>query len=212
MPPASTFATTRPPKSILSQSPSRGCSSRSHAAAAWYSWMSPPSRSRRRIAGADVTGVGGAATRRGSGGPIDPLSTEKSSTRRPAHLTGRETLLPPAIPQEGWSIYGAQRAQPVATGGKWDGAENRSNRPIRNRWQPTATTGTTWARSVHDLWGPGRFRGRRLRARFRMTTRWLGVLGECEARTQAAFIAALWARPRTTRRAVQRSQTARASF
>jgi hypothetical protein len=27
----------------------------------------------------------------------------------------------------------------VATGGKWDALENRSNRPIRNRWQPTAT-------------------------------------------------------------------------
>jgi hypothetical protein len=29
--------------------------------------------------------------------------------------------------------------QPVATGGKWDALENRSNRPIRNRSQPTAT-------------------------------------------------------------------------
>ena len=52
----------------------------------------------------------------------------------------------------------------------------------------------------------------RHRARFGMITRWLGVLGECDARTQAAFIAALWARPRTPRRAVQRGQTARASF
>jgi len=33
-----------------------------------------------------------------------------------------------------WSIYGAQRAQPVATGGKWDTPENRSNKPIRNWW------------------------------------------------------------------------------
>jgi hypothetical protein len=40
---------------------------------------------------------------------------------------------------QGWSIYGAQRAQPVATGGKWDALENGSNRPIGNRWQPTAT-------------------------------------------------------------------------
>jgi hypothetical protein len=39
----------------------------------------------------------------------------------------------------GWSIYGAQRAQLVATGGKWNTPENRSNKPIRNRWQPTAT-------------------------------------------------------------------------
>src|SRR5437868_15171897 len=43
------------------------------------------------------------------------------------------------FPAKGWSIYGAQRAQPVATGGKWDALENRSNRPIRNWWQPTAT-------------------------------------------------------------------------
>jgi len=41
--------------------------------------------------------------------------------------------------RRGWSIYGAQRAQPVATGGKWDTLENGSNRPIGNRWQPTAT-------------------------------------------------------------------------
>ena len=40
---------------------------------------------------------------------------------------------------KGWSIYGAQRAQPVATGGKCDGLENGSNNPIRNGWQPTAT-------------------------------------------------------------------------
>jgi hypothetical protein len=40
---------------------------------------------------------------------------------------------------KGWSVYGAQRAQPVATGGKLDTPENRSNKPIRNRWQPTAT-------------------------------------------------------------------------
>jgi len=38
-----------------------------------------------------------------------------------------------------WSIYGAERAQPVATGGKCDDPENGSNKPIGNRWQPTAT-------------------------------------------------------------------------
>jgi hypothetical protein len=43
------------------------------------------------------------------------------------------------FPANGWSIYGAQRAQPVATGVKRDGPENRSNKPIRSRWQPTAT-------------------------------------------------------------------------
>src|SRR5438445_5409027 len=42
------------------------------------------------------------------------------------------SLWPSAIPANAWSIYGAQRAQPVATGGKWDALENRSNRPIRN--------------------------------------------------------------------------------
>src|SRR5581483_959388 len=45
-----------------------------------------------------------------------------------------------------------------------------------------------------------------------MTTRWLGVMAECEARTQGAPIAALLALPRTTHRAGQRGQTARASF
>src|SRR5712691_2708205 len=40
---------------------------------------------------------------------------------------------------EGWSIYGAKRAQPLATGGKCDGLDNGSNKPIRNRWQATAT-------------------------------------------------------------------------
>jgi len=45
--------------------------------------------------------------------------------------------VPAAAPA--WSIYGAERAQPVATGRKWEGLENRSNKPIRNRWQPTAT-------------------------------------------------------------------------
>jgi hypothetical protein len=38
-----------------------------------------------------------------------------------------------------WSTYGAHRAQPVATGRKRGGSENRSNRPIGNRSQPTAT-------------------------------------------------------------------------
>jgi hypothetical protein len=34
----------------------------------------------------------------------------------------------------------------VATGGKWDAPENRSNWPIRNRWQPTATVSTRMVR------------------------------------------------------------------
>jgi hypothetical protein len=53
-------------------------------------------------------------------------------------------------------IYGAQRAQPVATGGKWDDPENRSNKPIRNRSQPTATVRErmvkrTFATACHRL-------------------------------------------------------------
>src|SRR5947207_13713804 len=36
-------------------------------------------------------------------------------------------------------IYGAKRAQPVATGGKSLSSGNGSNRPIRSRRQPTAT-------------------------------------------------------------------------
>src|SRR5687767_2841183 len=38
------------------------------------------------------------------------------------------------------------------------------------------------------------------------------MMGECEARRQGADIAALWARLRTTHRAAQRGQTARASL
>jgi hypothetical protein len=37
-----------------------------------------------------------------------------------------------------WSIYGAKRAQPVATDGKLRPSDNRSNKPFRNRRQPTA--------------------------------------------------------------------------
>ena len=44
----------------------------------------------------------------------------------------------------------------MATGGKWDALENRSNRPIRNRWQPTATVSQrmvkrTFATGCHRL-------------------------------------------------------------
>ena len=45
-----------------------------------------------------------------------------------------------------WSIYGAKRAQPVATGRKCDRPENGSIRPIGNRWQPTATVSERMAR------------------------------------------------------------------
>ena len=33
-----------------------------------------------------------------------------------------------------WSIYGAERSQPVATGGKWDCPENGSNKPKPLPW------------------------------------------------------------------------------
>jgi len=43
------------------------------------------------------------------------------------------------LPLSVWSIYGAERGQPVATSRKCDGPDNGSNKPIRNGWQPTAT-------------------------------------------------------------------------
>jgi len=39
----------------------------------------------------------------------------------------------------GWSIYGAKRAQPVASGHKWERPKDGANRPFGSRWQPTAT-------------------------------------------------------------------------
>ncbi len=69
-----------------------------------------------------------------------PLSLHKRASTLGSRVTGRPNpFAPRRSPAKGWSIYGAQRAQPVATGGKWNTLENRSNKPIRNRWQPTAT-------------------------------------------------------------------------
>jgi hypothetical protein len=69
----------------------------------------------------------------------DPLSTEKDATLD-AQMAGHPNpFRHQRFPANRWSIYGAQRAQPVATGGKWKAPESRSNKPIRNRWQPTAT-------------------------------------------------------------------------
>ena len=34
------------------------------------------------------------------------------------------------------------------TGGKWDDPENRSNKPIRNQWQPTATVSQRMVKSM----------------------------------------------------------------
>jgi hypothetical protein len=68
-------------------------------------------------------------------------SSPGSSRMRRRILAAPPTIGPRPLPfrLQAWSIYGAQRAQPVATGGKWDTLENHSNNLIRNRWQPTAT-------------------------------------------------------------------------
>jgi hypothetical protein len=64
------------------------------------------------------------------------------STRLP-DLFG-SSLLTIAVGANGWSIYGAQRAQPVATGGKWDALETAQTgrsaaggnprQPFRGAW------------------------------------------------------------------------------
>jgi NAD(P)-dependent dehydrogenase (short-subunit alcohol dehydrogenase family) len=76
------------------------------------------------------------STRRRSWSTAARLSIWQAQRSQAAANAARNSR-PGGLPA--WSIYGAQRAQPVATGGKWDTPENRSNRPIRNRWQPTAT-------------------------------------------------------------------------
>jgi catechol 2,3-dioxygenase-like lactoylglutathione lyase family enzyme len=38
-------------------------------------------------------------------------------------------LGPPDGAPEVWSVYGAERSQPVAIGGKWDGPDRGSNKP-----------------------------------------------------------------------------------
>jgi hypothetical protein len=70
---------------------------------------------------------------------MTPSLTEKGSTLDAQMAGRRKPFGHLRFPPNGWSIYGAQRAQPAATGRKWDALENRSNKPIRNRWQPTAT-------------------------------------------------------------------------
>ena len=41
------------------------------------------------------------------------------------------------VDNSGWSVYGAQRSQPVATGGKWGGTENGSGKRNRLPWVAT---------------------------------------------------------------------------
>ena len=47
-----------------------------------------------------------------------------------------------------WSVYGAERAQPLATDRKWERPNNGSNRRIRSRWQPTATVSGRMVKSM----------------------------------------------------------------
>src|SRR5579884_2594439 len=56
-----------------------------------------------------------------------------------AHTSRQKRCPHRGFPAPALSVYGAKRAQPVATGRKWEDLENGSNRPIGNRWQPTAT-------------------------------------------------------------------------
>ena len=53
-------------------------------------------------------------------------SSRRSRSRRQQQGRGRRAVL--ILGNKGWSLYGAQRSQPVATGGKWDGRKNGSNR------------------------------------------------------------------------------------
>jgi hypothetical protein len=51
----------------------------------------------------------------------------------------QRSLVPIKDSTSGYGALMEPSGQPVATGRKWDGADNRSNKRIRNRWQPTAT-------------------------------------------------------------------------
>ena len=58
----------------------------------------------------------------------DPLSTGVVNARRRT-LGSSEPLDPSVIPTRGWSVYGAKRTQPLATGGKGRRLEKASNKP-----------------------------------------------------------------------------------
>jgi hypothetical protein len=49
-----------------------------------------------------------------------------------------------AATAEQWSIYGAQRAQPLAIGGKWEALENRLNRPMATGGNPRQPFRSAW--------------------------------------------------------------------
>src|SRR5688572_1008590 len=54
------------------------------------------------------------------------------------------------LDNEGWSLYGAPWLQPVATGGKWRGREDRSNRRKPLPWVATGCLSRSMVR-VHPL-------------------------------------------------------------
>jgi hypothetical protein len=48
---------------------------------------------------------------------------------------GRNAVAHQGLGAQGWSVYGAKRAQPAATDGVCEGLENGSYKPIGNPWQ-----------------------------------------------------------------------------
>src|SRR5829696_10293482 len=54
-----------------------------------------------------------------------------------------------------WSLYGAQRSQRVATGGKWDGRKNGSNRRKPLPWLATSCLGCSMGRNAMKKGLPG---------------------------------------------------------
>jgi hypothetical protein len=85
--------------------------------------------------------------------PLPPVAvscdTEKGSTVEAAHAGRRNPFAHRADPG---AVDGAfmepSGRNPVATSGKWDAAENRSNKQIRDRWQPTATVSQRMVKSM----------------------------------------------------------------
>jgi hypothetical protein len=72
-------------------------------------------------------------------GSVRPLATKKGATLEDRHRNTSESRCRSALTPPAWSVYGAKRAQPVATAGKCARPENGSNKRIRNPRQPTAT-------------------------------------------------------------------------
>src|SRR5215218_11093566 len=77
-------------------------------------------------------------------------STHSATSGRSAHLSERGRRTEPRdefvtditrSENEGWSGYGAERSQPVATGGKCNAVETRRNRPKPLPWVATSCRG-----------------------------------------------------------------------